>query len=101
MKFKECLHILSIMVRVFTDCPCYTVPEEGKLIKYSHQMSPPPNKEFWVFLSFPKVLTDFFYVQVPNECLLIVQGELPLRSVDWLSSLYCTCNRLSVDIRVS
>ena len=39
--------------RVFTDCPCCTVPEEGKLIKYSHQMSPPHKKEFWVFSSFP------------------------------------------------
>ena len=57
MKLKKPLQILCMMVpeESFTDCPYCTVPEEGKLIKYSHQMSPPPKKALWVFLSFPTV----------------------------------------------
>ena len=51
---------------MFIECPYCTVPEEGKMIKYSHQMSPPLKKEFRVDLSFPRVLTDF-YVQIPEE----------------------------------
>ena len=47
--------------RLFTDWPYCTVPEEGKLIKYSHQISPPLRKEFWVFLIFPRVLTIFLH----------------------------------------
>ena len=45
--------------RMFIDCLCCTVPEEGKLIKYSHQMSPPLKRNFEFLLSFPKVLTIF------------------------------------------
>ena len=43
----------------------------------SHQMSPPPKKEFRVFLRFLRVLTDFFMLRY-------------LKSVYWLSSVSCT-----------
>ena len=39
--------------KLFTDCPYCTLPEEGKLIKYSHQMSLHPKRNFWGFPSFP------------------------------------------------
>ena len=67
---------------MFTDCPSCNVPEEGKLIKYSHQMSPPPEKELFSFSEFPRMLRYFFYVQVPEECLLIVQAVLYLKKLN-------------------
>ena len=40
-------------------------------------MSPPPKKELWVFVSFPKVVTDVFMFR-------------HLKNVCWLSSVSCT-----------
>ena len=35
--------------KVFADCPCCAVHEDVKLIKYCHQMSPPPKKGILCF----------------------------------------------------
>ena len=75
--------------RLFTDWPYCTLAEGGKLIKYSHQMSPPPKKKFWVFLIFERVLT-IFYIEVPEECLLIVHAVLYLKKVNW-SNIVTKC----------
>ena len=82
--------------RVFTDCPCFTVPEEGKLIKYSHQMNeippqyshqmneiPPSKKGILSFSEFSKSADNFFMVRY-------------LKSVYWLSSVSCTQRVLNV-----
>ena len=64
-------------LQVLTDCPCCTVPEEGKLIKYSHKMSPPPKKGILSFSKFSKSVDNFFMVRY-------------LKSVYLLSSVSCT-----------
>ena len=82
--------------RVFTDCPSCTVPEEGKLINYSQQMSPLAKKELWVFLSFLKVLTNFL-CSCPQRVFADCPVWVASQSVDWLSGLCCNW-RVSTDI---
>ena len=42
------------------------------------------------FSKFPGMLRDYFYIQVPEECLLIVQPVLYLKKVNW-SNIVSKC----------
>ena len=75
--FQEYWQFFYIQVpeECLSNCPCCTVPEEGKLIKYSHQVSP-SKRNFEFFWGFNSVNIFFLFWF--------------LKSVYWLSSVSCT-----------